>query len=121
MTYFQAYLLTRLDSLGQLFAAVVIISLIISFGVLMGFVDTHDTDKQKQFVKKVWKITLPICFISLLFGSLIPTTKEAAFVYIAPKIINNKDFQETITKLPRLSNLGLEYLSDLLEEKNNTE
>ena len=122
MTYFQAYLLTRLDSLNTLFVLIGVLTLFGSAIILLGFIDTHSDEKEKkyqQFIKRVWKITLPICLVSFLFASLTPNTKEAAFIYIAPKVINNADLQESVKKLPELTNLGLEYLNDLLEKETN--
>ena len=40
-----------------------------------------------------------------------------AFIYIAPAIVNNKDVQKTIQKIPEFSGLGLEYINELLKTK----
>ena len=129
MTYFQAYLFTRLDSLGVLFATIIAASVIISILMSMSilYCDTDNDIKNceidiknreiKNRIKNTLKITLPIILIFSIAISLLPNSKEAAFIYIAPKIVNNKDLQETLTKMPKLTNLGLDYLNNILEEK----
>lgn len=117
MTYFEAYLFTRLDSLDSFFMVIGGLTFIGSLGILFGFAETDNINQYKQFVKRIWKITVPICFMSLLLTALIPSTKEAAFIYIAPKILNNVDLQDSIKEMPKLTNLGLEYLNDILEKK----
>lgn len=120
MTIFETYLFTRLDNLIAFFIFTGIIFLLISFLILLSLTDISSSAEKTEkiiFIKKVWKVTLPITIISWFMVVFIPNTKEAAFIYIAPKIINNKDFQQTLTRLPKLTNLGLEYLNNLLEEK----
>ena len=115
MTYFQAYLLTRLDSFNGLFVGGIML------GVLILTLSTcplfSEGEKYKKYQTKL--VASGFCFLMIfsLLKALIPTTKEAAFIYIAPAIINNQDVQKTIKKLPELSGLGLEYLSEILKEE----
>ena len=129
MTYFQAYLLTRLDPFLALFsglATIVLILIIINFiAQLMALVMRVESygeaaTKNNSLCKKVasyFKITVPLFIVILTIKSLIPTTKEAAFIYVAPAIVNNQDLQKTIKKLPELSGLGLEYLGEILKQE----
>ncbi len=119
MTYFQAYLFSILDGLTIMLEIFTVFSTI--FGViLIGICLFSAFDGEGVFVEKVLerkKILISI-YITLLFLFIaIPNQKQVAFIYIAPKIINNTDLQESIKKLPKLTNLGLEYLNDILEEK----
>ena len=130
MTYFQAYLLTRLDPFLALFSGLATIALII---IIINFIaqlialamrgescGEPETTKNNLLCKKVasyFKITVPLFIVILTIKSLIPTTKEAAFIYVAPAIVNNQDLQKTITKLPELSGLGLEYLGEILKQE----
>ena len=117
MTHFQAYLLTRLDSFQHLLqglAEIAIILLVVNgIAQITSFLVTDDTYK----VPSYFKITVPLLIVILVIKSLIPTTKEAAFIYVAPAIVNNQDIQKTIKKLPELSGLGLEYLGEILKQE----
>ncbi len=130
MTYFDAYLLTRLDSFKELFEVFVFSAILIvgiNFITQLICVANHGFAFSKEDegvwttrAKKVFsyfKFTIPFLVIVLIFKSLIPTTKEAAFIYIAPAIVNNQDVRKTIKKLPELSGLGLEYLGEILKQE----
>lgn len=130
MTYLEAYILTRLDPLKSLFASLsiglttLLIIFCIVFGVswiintIVDFGEEGDI-RGDTIVKNLKKILLflivPIFCVVSLVKNLIPTTKEMAFIYIAPVIVNNKDVQKTIQKIPELSGLGLEYLTETLK------
>lgn len=126
MTYFEAYILTRLDPLKSLFssASAGLMSLLIIFGIAFAFFWIFNIldgleGRGDAIVKNLKKILLffivPIFCVVSLVKNLIPTTKEMAFIYIAPAIVNNKDVQKTIQKIPELSGLGLEYLTETLK------
>ena len=126
MTYLEAYILTRLDPLKSLFsgASVGLMSLLIIFCIVFAafwFTNILEGlgEEGDAIVKNLKKILLffivPIFCIVCLIKNLIPTTKEMAFIYIAPAIVNNKDVQKTIQKIPELSGLGLEYLTETLK------
>lgn len=126
MTYLEAYILTRLDPMKSLFsgASAGLMSLLIIFCIAFGLswlINTLDGlgERGDAIVKNFKKIILffivPIFCVVSLIKNLIPTTKEMAFIYIAPAIVNNKDVQKTIQKIPELSGLGLEYLTETLK------
>lgn len=129
MTYFEAYILTRLDPLKSLFLSLSgknIGALIILFAILFTiFLLTESiSDLEEEQQRKIRKIKnifffliIPLYCLSFIIATLIPTSKEMAFIYIAPAIVNNKDVQKTIQKIPELSGLGLEYINELLKTK----
>lgn len=122
MTHFQAYLLTRLDGLNHYATVFTVLAFIISFLSSLAFVLSHDSFicKDIENTKRFGKIAIISLCIGLFFSLiklLTPTTKEAAFIYIAPAIVNNQNVQETFKKLPELSSLGLEYLGGILKEE----
>ena len=130
MTYLEAYILTRLDPLKSLFssASAGLTTLLIIFFIVFGFswlINTVEDlgERGDTIVKNLKKILLflivPIFCVVSLVKNLIPTTKEMAFIYIAPAIVNNKDVQKTIQKIPELSGLGLEYLTETLKGEIN--
>lgn len=126
MTYFEAYILTRLDPLKSLFsgASAGLMSLLIIFCIVFAALWLSNIladlgEEGDAIVKNLKKILLffivPIFCVVSLIKNLIPTTQEMAFIYIAPAIVNNKDVQKTIQKIPELSGLGLEYLTETLK------
>ena len=131
MTYFEAYILTRLDPLKSLFssASAGLLSLLIIFGIIyliswfivaIEQLQNTEANKINKIIKKtILFFIVPVVCLSYLVKTLIPTTKEMAFIYIAPAIVNNKDVQKTIQKIPELSGLGLEYLTETLKGEIN--
>ena len=128
MTYFEAYILTRLDPLKSLFLSlsnkgigVLIIIFIIYFTMLLPVSLEDQEEEQQAMIRKIKNIffflIIPLYCLSFVIATLIPTSKEMAFIYIAPAIVNNKDVQKTIQKIPELSGLGLEYINELLKTK----
>lgn len=71
-----------------------------------------------KYAKELRLKTLYIVAVSLIvFAQLLPTTKQAAFIFIAPQIIENGDVKDTFKNIPELSKLGTEYLKEILKEK----
>jgi hypothetical protein len=125
MTHFEAYILTRLDSLQNLFVLAATISfiafnicLIVSINLNHFKEDAQDQETIDKLRKIIFFIFLPVFLFSSLFLTLTPSLKEMAFIYIAPAIVNNKDVQKTIQKIPELSGLVLEYLNETLKSEN---
>ena len=131
MTYLEAYILTRLDPLKSLFssASAGLTTLLIIFGIIYAIswiviaieqLQNTEVNKINKIIKKtILFLIIPVACLSCLLKTLIPTTKEMAFIYIAPAIVNNKDVQKTIQKIPELSGLGLEYLTETLKGEIN--
>ena len=118
MNYFTAYLFTRLNSINNLTEVLLIMGII---SIVIGLVASACYSIEYDFPKKLWKESISKikywAIFLLLINLLVPTQKEASFIYIAPAIVNNKDFKETIQQIPELSNRGLQYLNDLLKEQ----
>lgn len=127
MTHFEAYLLTRLDSLIGLGVSAMVLG---GLGIIIcimayGFtVDSYEATSESilqariDFKRRI-KYVIPLLLCASIILTFIPTTKETAFIYIAPAIVNNKDMQETMTKLPNISKLGLEYIEETLKDNIN--
>ena len=115
ITYFEAYLLTRLDAIGNAGVVIMFLGFFLGLGCFM-----HSQATRFQVNKiLIYFVALPIFIIGGVIKVLTPTTKQMAFIYIAPAIVNNKDIQETFKQMPELTNLGLEYLKETLKEKIN--
>ena len=127
MTHFEAYLLTRLDSIiglgfiTLLLGGAGVILCIMMYGMTVDSykITSESISKARVDFKKRIKYAITLLLCGSIILTLIPTTKETAFIYIAPAIVNNKDMQETMTKLPNISKLGLEYIEETLKDNIN--
>ena len=131
MTYLGMYLLTKLDNFmcffdkmaGLLSITFILLSIFtVLYSAFIAEDDLHRT--YIEIFKEVYKVTrLHIFFISMLVLSLIttliPTTKQAAFIWVAPQIIENGAVKDTVKNIPELTKLGTEYLKELLKERTN--
>ena len=126
MTYLGMYLLTKLDS-WQCFTKgaggmLLVASGIMALGCAMACSDNYGTfvEDTKNLLKTIHVKTVLISSVVLLvLSQLLPTTKQAAFIYIAPQIIENGAVKDTVKNIPELTKLGTDYLKELLKEKVN--
>ena len=107
MEWWQVYLFTRLDNISTLFE----ISSIIGFFILIAYLCTSFSYKgqltfeaeDKEIRKKLQKKIPLVCFIYMIFPiltCLTPTEKEAAAIYLIPKITKSDAMLEA-EKLPK--------------------
>lgn len=61
------------------------------------------------------KICITIFAVTLSLAILLPTSKGIAFIYVAPKLIENDNVKETFANIPELAKLGTDYLKELLK------
>lgn len=124
MDYFYAYLFTRLDAFFVIITLIFIISFVISivgiiFSLVLNINDEHDEFEKVKRLTKPFFIALAI---SVLINLIVPTKKELAFIYIAPKMANNIELKEAANRLPNIINFGLKYIEEQLNgerEANN--
>ena len=126
MNYLGMYILTKLDSwhsfTGCYGTVTIIAAGIILIGSIVCCTDCYDdfTGNLKKLIKSLHIKAMFISGIILLvFSQLLPTTKQAAFIYIAPQIIENGAVKDTVKNIPELTKLGTDYLKELLKEKVN--
>lgn len=127
MTYFEAYLLTRLNpiiglGIGTLMLGVfgIILCLVIYGMTVDSYRATSESiSKAKVDFKKRIKYAISLLLCGSIIITFMPTTKEMAFIYIAPALVNNADLKETVSKLPSISKLGLEYIEETLKDNIN--
>ena len=120
------YLLTKLDSWQSFSWGLGITFLIATVLITIGCgleADPHHGEKferWKEYVKTLRvKVLFSISIALMVFAQLIPTTKQAAFIWVAPQIIENGAVKDTVKNIPELTKLGTEYLKELLKEKTN--
>ena len=117
------YWLTRLDGISKFFTLLAFI-----FGVILGTMLIYrgimmiDDDEYK---KKPFLFGLSI-FMTIFFGILsilIPTTKEAIFIFSAGKTLNYVTTDSSLTKIPnKVSEITVNWLDAKLKElKTETE
>ena len=126
MNYLGMYILTKLDSwhcfTGKYGVVMLIAAGIMLIGSIIGCADCYDdfTESLKKLIKSLHIKTVFISGIVLLaFSQLLPTTKQAAFIWIAPQIIENGAVKDTVKNIPELTKLGTDYLKELLKDKIN--
>lgn len=115
---FYAYLFTRLDAIYKLldflsFIGIIFTIIFIIYKVAM----IVDKDVVEVSLSKLMNKLMVCASLVMLLNLLIPTTKEVAFIYIAPQLIENGAVKETIKAIPELSKLGIEYLNSKLEKE----
>lgn len=115
MSALQLYLIIKLSSTITMFGLIttgLITSIFICFISYM--IAKSDNDKSEMFWKntllKMLKYCLPISIVTLLLAVYLPSTKEAAIIYVLPKIINNSGIQAIPDKIINLSNEWLDEL-----------
>jgi len=132
MNYFMIYLITRCSSIQEtcfllafLFGIVFVISYVVFLitpMMIADYQDRHDDIGLKSIkdlsgkFEKIWKVSLIILILSMCGNILIPTTKEAAFIYVIPTIANNEPLQSECKDLYNMSKL---YLKEQLEIKKD--
>lgn len=125
MNYFGMYLLTKLDcwqNSTQNFGVIllVITSILTIFTLIVGGIELYsDGGESVKRLAKMFKIKMMFTVSAILLGIsiVLPTTKQAAFIYIAPQIIENGAVKDTVKNIPELAKLGTDYLKELLKEK----
>lgn len=103
MEWWHIYLFTRLDVVGGILLGAVLAASMLVLIVVILTVDFYvDGDKDEPFlkvIKKSWtKILAAYLFVVFLFAA-IPTQKEAAAIYMLPKLINS-GFAKEMQQLP---------------------
>lgn len=121
MTYTFVYLLTRLDSLNNYLEALSIISLagIIIIGLAALILFRAEKINIYTKIKKYLFGFIIALFISSSIQLIVPTTKEAAVIYLLPKIINNEEVQKIPDNIFKLLNTKMEeWTNEQLGEKS---
>lgn len=116
------YLLTKLS---DIVIACIITGVVSIFGCIVSTVayysdiSTNDTKEEKEQILKHYHVKglYFVCIIAWSLATLLPTTKQAAFIWVAPQIVENGAVKDTVKNIPELSKLATEYLKELLKEK----
>lgn len=129
------YLLTIVDNLHGImvafsivFGAALFAMTIINFVHIVDNLDDirrnrylqyNENSLRRKLFSKLNKISAILFAIFLSLVVFLPTSKGIAFIYVAPKLIENDNVKETFANIPELAKLGTDYLKELLKEKVN--
>ena len=118
ITPWTIYWITRLDELMFVLTPIFIIGIIaaliagtISIMITVDNCWDEDNTKTFKFLVKWWLIIMiPVTLI----GTLVPDTKQAAAIYLIPKIANNEQIQKLPDNAGKFLNAELEkWIEDL--------
>lgn len=126
---FWYYLLAKLDDFNCVAALVCVVSTVlwvVSFFFSQADPDDWCFDENKKAAEKkrnvgqsMYGTCKLLTLITLAWLALVPSTRQAAFIWIAPQIVENGAVKDTVKNIPELTKLGTEYLKELLKEKVN--
>ena len=109
------YIFVMLDNIKEFFFILAILPFIVA--VVSGVQYEDENNQKKTDRLKCRIIVCAIFFITVLMcGIFIPSTKQAAAIYLLPKIVENKGLQEMPDKIVNLGNEWLEELRPKKEE-----
>ena len=112
------YLWTRLDVVNGFCIAGLITSMIV-FGASLALFDGND--ELDSWWGKVGKKTIfALCLFSMLL-IVIPTKKDAAMIYVIPKIAQSETFNALSNETPEITRLALEALKETLQDATKKE
>lgn len=119
MSGWTVYLITRLDSINFMLTFIFAMSFIVSvISAVMFLISVSNEDEVGiKAAKSVIKTSIIVCVISMFMCSFIPDMKEAAAIYVIPKITQNEKIQELPYDLHKLFEAKLEeWINDSTKE-----
>ena len=119
MTWWMIYLWTRLDSI----LLVSVLGTVIFGGLVamcsIGYVVerttyTEETDEAK-LCKCAIRIGMPIFIVFLMLSIFVPSKKDAAMIYVIPKMAHSETFNTLSKETPEITKLALDALKETLQ------
>ena len=92
MHWWQLYLLMKLDSLIELFIAMTIVFSILGVIFLAANAEELNDRKAKAFLRRAMSSFI-LAILMFVTALLIPSTKQAATIWLLPKVVNNEHVQ----------------------------
>lgn len=111
ITPFQMYLLLMLDSICAVTTIITIVLAFITFMIGIMSVAGDVNEEDHKCARKLLKYLVPIFVLSLLSAVFIPNTKQAATIFLVPKVLNNEKVQD-------IGQNGLDLANNLLKLSN---
>jgi hypothetical protein len=114
ITSWDVYWITRLDAIGIVLGIFVTIFTVLS---IFAWIPTI-TDDFVPEIKRFYKLAVVVLIVSLLGFAFIPSTKEAAAIYMIPKIVNNEQVQKLPDNAMKFLNGKFEeWINDMADKK----
>lgn len=123
MEWYHVYLFTRLDGLISFFEGVSLITLLFAVCACIAWVPVamEELDNYKPILTKITIVSVSLCFMGGIMKLAIPTQKEAAAIYLLPKLANSnfaQEAQQIPTDAAKLMRLKLEsWIADMEPKK----
>lgn len=111
ITPFQMYLLLMLDSICMMTAIITALLALITCVIAAISVDSDARYECREWARKQLKCLIPIFVLSLLLATFIPNTKQAATIFLVPKVLNSEKIQD-------IGQNGLDLANNLLKLSN---
>lgn len=111
ITPFQMYLLLMLDGICVVTAIITIVLAFITFIIGVMSVASDVNEEDQKCARKFLKYLVPVFMLSLSASVFIPNTKQAATIFLVPKVLNNEKVQD-------IGQNGLDLANNLLKLSN---
>ena len=108
------YLFAILDNIKFVFIVLSVISFF-AIPLVIGAMCEAGIEGKEFF--KTLKITTILFVFLATTTAFIPNQKQAAFIFIAPQIIENGAVKNTVKNIPELTELATEFLKETLKTK----
>ena len=116
MSHTFIYLFTRLESFHGLMGGLIVLSIVSIVGLNICFFLIQDKyifgeEIKKKYLPEItkWiKTSIVLLVLCTIFSITIPTTKEAAVIYLLPKVVNNEQCQQIPINFTKLLNTKME-------------
>lgn len=115
ITSWDIYWITRLDSINMF---LILFGLFLPFTILFWMWTGDEKENDELYYRKSIFSTIAISIIFLSSACFLPSTKEAAAIYLIPKIVNNQQVQKIPDNAIKLLNVKLEqWIDDTMKIK----
>jgi len=117
---FELYFLLKLDGVRNLlllFGAVIALVGGVAMLIAPMVINDFSTDEEEHYkiYRKFVKIYIFIVPALLISGTLLPTTKQMAAIYVLPPIINNEKVQQIPSDLLDILGMGIDKAKEALQ------
>ncbi|WP_270769419.1 hypothetical protein [Segatella buccae] len=113
----EIYWITRLDSINNVFAIIVMAAFIAAVILFILFLDSDEEDKRRKLWKQL-KVSICCLSVSILALVFIPSTKDALLIYGLGGSLDYIKGNDTAKKLPEKAVMALDrYLEELNKDE----
>lgn len=106
------YWIQRLDEINCMCAITLLVLVFIAVFTGVAYYCDNIDRAGKIFKRSIIGVVLCVC--ALVF---VPSTKQAAVMYVVPAIANNKNMQQVIKDVPELLELSTDWLKETIKTK----